>query len=82
MTLRVADTPELLGWILSFGVGIRVVKPPVLREKVREEAKKILNNRDPICHSLMISEEGHIGTFNDHESEGAEESERQGDRRP
>ncbi len=41
MTLRVADTRELLGWILSFGSGVRVVSPPALRERVREEARKI-----------------------------------------
>jgi predicted DNA-binding transcriptional regulator YafY len=38
MTLRVADTRELMGWILSFGRGARVVKPAALRERVRQEA--------------------------------------------
>jgi predicted DNA-binding transcriptional regulator YafY len=42
MTLQVADTRELVGWILSFGSGVRVIKPETLREKVREEARKIL----------------------------------------
>lgn len=42
MTLRVADTRELLGWILSFGAGVRVAAPAELRERVREEAEKIL----------------------------------------
>jgi predicted DNA-binding transcriptional regulator YafY len=42
MTLRVADTPELVGWILSFGSGVQVVEPPELRQKVREAARKIL----------------------------------------
>ncbi len=41
MTLRVADTRELLGWILSFGSGVRVVSPPTLRDRVREEARKV-----------------------------------------
>jgi len=41
MALQVSDTPELLGWILNFGSGVRVVKPASLREKVQEEAKKI-----------------------------------------
>ncbi len=41
MTLQVADTRELVGWILSFGSGIRVVSPPALRERVREEARKV-----------------------------------------
>lgn len=38
MTLRVADTRELVGWILSFGRGVRVIGPAELRERVREEA--------------------------------------------
>jgi predicted DNA-binding transcriptional regulator YafY len=42
MTLRVSDTRELLGWILSFGAGVQVVSPPSLREKVKEEAAKVL----------------------------------------
>jgi predicted DNA-binding transcriptional regulator YafY len=41
MTLRVADTPELVGWILSFGSGVRVVRPDLLRDKVKKEAEKI-----------------------------------------
>ena len=42
MILRVADTRELLGWILSFGSGVRVVRPDELRERVREEARRIV----------------------------------------
>jgi predicted DNA-binding transcriptional regulator YafY len=38
MTLRVADSRELVGWILSFGRGARVVRPIELRERVRGEA--------------------------------------------
>jgi len=38
MTLRVADTRELMGWILSFGPGARVIRPAALRERVRQEA--------------------------------------------
>jgi predicted DNA-binding transcriptional regulator YafY len=38
MTLRVADTRELVGWILSFGRGVKVVRPVELRTRVREEA--------------------------------------------
>jgi len=41
MTLRVADTRELVGWILHFGSGVRVLQPESLREQVREEARKI-----------------------------------------
>jgi len=37
-TLRVADTRELAGWILSFGRGVKVVRPAELRDRVREEA--------------------------------------------
>ena len=45
MALKVADTRELLGWILSFGGGVRVVKPDALKQKVREEARKILQRK-------------------------------------
>ena len=38
MMLRVADTRELTGWILSFGRGVRVIRPAALRERVRQEA--------------------------------------------
>lgn len=42
MTLQVADTRELVGWILSFGRGVRVLRPDLLREKVQEEARRIV----------------------------------------
>jgi predicted DNA-binding transcriptional regulator YafY len=45
MTLKVADTDELMGWILSFGSQARVVRPESLGAKVREEAKKIAGSR-------------------------------------
>jgi predicted DNA-binding transcriptional regulator YafY len=38
MTLRVADTRELVGWILSFGRGVKVIQPVELRARVRQEA--------------------------------------------
>jgi len=41
LVVRVADSAELVGWILSFGSQVRVLRPEALREKVREEAKKI-----------------------------------------
>jgi predicted DNA-binding transcriptional regulator YafY len=41
MTLEVADTREVLGWILSFGSGVRVVGPRALQARVAEEAAKI-----------------------------------------
>ena len=44
ITLQVADTPELVGWILSFGAGVRVLRPDSLREKVEEQARKILRS--------------------------------------
>lgn len=42
MTLQVADTRELLGWILSFGGGVNVVRPDSLRAAVVKEAGAIL----------------------------------------
>lgn len=42
MTLAVADTRELVGWILSFGSGVRVVQPESLRTEIEEEARRIL----------------------------------------
>ncbi len=45
MTLSVSDTPELVGWILSFGSGVRVVKPSALRESVQQEARKIASGK-------------------------------------
>jgi predicted DNA-binding transcriptional regulator YafY len=42
MTLQVADTRELLGWILSFGSGVEVLKPERLQQAVKDEAKKLL----------------------------------------
>jgi predicted DNA-binding transcriptional regulator YafY len=42
MTLQVAETRELVGWVLSFGGGVRVMTPESLRTAVQEEAGKIL----------------------------------------
>jgi len=44
MALKVADTAELVGWILSFGSQVRVVRPDALRQRVKEEARKILRS--------------------------------------
>jgi predicted DNA-binding transcriptional regulator YafY len=41
LTLKAADTDELVGWILSFGSQVRVVRPEGLLVKVKDEAKKI-----------------------------------------
>ncbi len=43
MTLQVADTRELLGWILSFGSGVQVLKPERLQKAVLDEARKLLD---------------------------------------
>lgn len=45
MTLRVADTRELVGWILSFGRRVKVVGPTELRDKVRKEALALSPHR-------------------------------------
>ncbi len=42
LAIEVGDTRELLGWILHFGAGVQVIKPESLKEKVREEARRIL----------------------------------------
>jgi predicted DNA-binding transcriptional regulator YafY len=42
MNLQVSDTRELLGGILSFGAGVQVISPLSLRQKVKEEARKVL----------------------------------------
>ncbi|MEW6247060.1 MAG: WYL domain-containing protein [Nitrospirota bacterium] len=42
MALQVADTRELVGWVLSFGSGVTVVRPDSLRGAVKKEAKNIL----------------------------------------
>jgi predicted DNA-binding transcriptional regulator YafY len=42
MTFQVADTRELLGWILSFGSGVQVLKPDNVKQAVKEEARKLL----------------------------------------
>lgn len=41
LVLEVADTRELLGWVLSFGRGVRVVRPESLRTHVRDEARAV-----------------------------------------
>jgi len=43
MRLQVADTRELVGWVLHFGSGAWVIEPQSLREKVQEEARKIIS---------------------------------------
>jgi predicted DNA-binding transcriptional regulator YafY len=53
MTLTVADNRELVGWILSFGSGVRVMQPVSLREAVRQEAKAIAEQPEEIKGQLL-----------------------------
>jgi len=43
MTLTVADSRELVGWVLSFGSGVRVVRPDSLRAAVQTESRRIFH---------------------------------------
>ncbi len=45
LVLQVADTPELIGWILSFGPGVQVVRPGILRNKVILAAAEIAGRK-------------------------------------
>ncbi|HWF59349.1 MAG TPA: WYL domain-containing protein [Nitrospira sp.] len=45
ITLSVADSRELVGWILSFGGGVKVLRPDALRMAVKEEARRILESQ-------------------------------------
>jgi predicted DNA-binding transcriptional regulator YafY len=45
MILSMADSREVVGWVLSFGSGVRVLQPVSLRTAVKEEAKKIMDQR-------------------------------------
>lgn len=45
MILSMADSREVVGWVLSFGSGVRVLQPVSLRTAVEEEAKKIADQR-------------------------------------
>jgi predicted DNA-binding transcriptional regulator YafY len=42
MTLTVAATPELVGWLLNFGGGVTILRPTDLKAAVRTAAEKIL----------------------------------------
>jgi predicted DNA-binding transcriptional regulator YafY len=53
MTLTVADNRELVGWILSFGSGVRVMQPASLREAVRQETKAIADQPQDITGRLL-----------------------------
>jgi predicted DNA-binding transcriptional regulator YafY len=43
LILKVADTPELIGWILSFGPGVRVIKPETLLQRLKSAALEVAN---------------------------------------
>jgi predicted DNA-binding transcriptional regulator YafY len=54
LVLQVADTRELLGWILSFGAGVLVGRPAALRDAVRAEAagspgRRSVDDGQPKC---------------------------------
>ncbi|MDR4482177.1 MAG: WYL domain-containing protein [Nitrospirales bacterium] len=53
MTLTVADNRELIGWILSFGNGVRVMQPAALRQAVRQEAQVIADQPEEINSQLL-----------------------------
>jgi len=53
MTLTVADNRELIGWILSFGSGVRVLHPATLRQAVRREAKAIAEQPEEVQGELL-----------------------------
>jgi predicted DNA-binding transcriptional regulator YafY len=42
LSLKVADTAEVKGWILGFGQDAEVLEPPSLREEIRAEAEALL----------------------------------------
>jgi predicted DNA-binding transcriptional regulator YafY len=44
MILSVADSREVVGWVLSFGSGVKVVRPDSLRTAVKQEATRILES--------------------------------------
>ncbi len=46
LVLQVADTPELTGWILSFGAGVRVIRPDSLRRSVLSTAARIASRSE------------------------------------
>ena len=43
--MKVADNDELMGWILSFGGEVKVVRPESLQMKLRDEARRILGSK-------------------------------------
>lgn len=50
MTLAIADSRELVGWVLSFGSGVQVVRLESLRTSVAKEARRIVNTDEDTGH--------------------------------
>lgn len=44
VTLRVRELREALQWLLSWGSQVRVIEPEALRELLRQEAERMLEN--------------------------------------
>lgn len=42
MVLRVRQLDELLQWVLGWGAGVTVLEPESFRNRIREEAQRIL----------------------------------------
>jgi len=53
MTLRAADT-RLIGWILSFGRAVTVVRGLTQWERISGEARKSRSECDLICHGCRV----------------------------
>jgi len=49
LVLQIADTAELTGWILSFGSGVRVIRPASIRRQVLSTAAKIAAQDESGC---------------------------------
>lgn len=56
LSLQVAETPELVGWILSLGAGVHVVRPDSLRQQVLSTAERIAHQNDPGCHDRGLNQ--------------------------
>jgi predicted DNA-binding transcriptional regulator YafY len=44
VVLRVRHLDELLQWVLGWGAGVIVLEPESFRNRIREEAKKMLKH--------------------------------------
>jgi predicted DNA-binding transcriptional regulator YafY len=57
LTLDVADTAEVKGWILGFGQEAEVLEPTSLRQEIRAEAKGLLQRLEVSDALRQISAE-------------------------